>query len=203
VLWSAVLNPVIPPEAVLRDRGPTRRSGAGRLRGAARRIAAKGTDSASCPVSPHRARPACRSRRSRGRNPVIKPMMRRGPATGRAAITARAATRSRSTTAMRLGSAATTSCHDAPSATATAQSAPIARSHSGPRTPAVDTSLRAERAGFPAPAPDLGPGDQGRTLLAFRHPGRRPRCSTARPRGPAGGAMTIGAASKTHLPVHA
>jgi hypothetical protein len=30
----------------------------------------------------------------------------------------------------------------------------------------------AERAGFPAPAPDLGPGDQGRTLLAFRHPGR-------------------------------
>jgi hypothetical protein len=34
----------------------------------------------------------------------------------------------------------------------------------------VDRSLRTERAGFPAPAPDLGPGDQGRRLLAFRHP---------------------------------
>ena len=31
-------------------------------------------------------------------------------------------------------------------------------------------SLRTERAGFPAPAPDLGPGDQGHRLLAFRHP---------------------------------
>jgi hypothetical protein len=34
----------------------------------------------------------------------------------------------------------------------------------------VDRSLRTERAGLPAPAPDLGPGDQGRRLLAFRHP---------------------------------
>jgi hypothetical protein len=34
----------------------------------------------------------------------------------------------------------------------------------------VDRSLRTERAGFAAPAPDLGPSDQGRKLLAFRHP---------------------------------
>ena len=39
-----------------------------------------------------------------------------------------------------------------------------------PMTVTVDRSLRTERAGFPAPAPDLGPSDQGRTLLAFRHP---------------------------------